>query len=95
MKFFEVVNPPSALVCAEDNIACREVCLQQLAGNRHEPIRITDCHEIRFGQMLRATSDVINVETNQPFGLNEAANRIVHSVFQQEPIVFWKTEAQP
>jgi len=94
MKFFEVVNPARALVCAEDNIACREVCLQQLAGNLHEPIRITDCHEIRFGQMLRETSDMINVEINQPLGLNEAANQIVHSVFQQEPIDFLKTEAQ-
>ena|GEM_PF-4460984 len=91
MKFFEVGNPVIALVCAKDEQECLEVYLQKLEGTAHKPKRLTECYEIRFGQILRETSDLINEETKKPFGLNEASNQIFISVFQRKPIVFWKT----
>lgn len=90
MKFFKVGEPVVALVCAKDKEACRDAYMHGMTETGNKPLFIDDCHEIKFGQMLRETSETINVETNQPMGLDDASTQIFASVFQQEPIVFWK-----
>ncbi|MGM0169711.1 hypothetical protein IGI39_004818 [Enterococcus sp. AZ135] len=88
MKFFEIGQPVVALVCAKDKYACWDAYMLEIAETDNKIIFLADCHEIKFGQMLREVSEVLNIETYQPFGLDEAATQIFASVFQQEPVVF-------